>query len=749
MQRQAFCKNQALINITDLPNCYHLCRGNVFEVRIEVPHMKQTTKELRSFFSSQSFSDGLRITISVLLPALVGSLWGNIHLGMLFSLGALCVSLTDTPGAIVNRTNTMLFCLTFILVTALLTEWARTNLALMGILVVLLSFFFSLFLVYGLRGASVGNAALLVMVLSMDQEPLPQGFGAQALFIFCGGLWYTVISLLDYRIAPFRPAQRSLGECIRELSAYLRIKANFYDCSHNLEDNFNKLLAQQITLNEKQDAVREVLFKTRQIIKDPSAQGKRLLLAFTDVVDLFEEITATYLDYNFLRQEFGGTGILDQIADLARKMATELDAMGIAIQSNQKFRAQLDLDSAIIRLKADVDALPTDKSSALILKKLLVNIRRMMQRLQDLRLYFEISQPREHKQLIPYDRFVAHQSLDPHLMLDNLNLQSAVFRHSLRVAVAALVGFAVSKFIAQGHHSYWILMTIIFMLKPSFSLTRQRNIERIAGTLAGGVIGIVLLLLIPNKQVLFGLLVLFMLGTYSFMRTRYLLSVVFMTPFILILFSFLGIGFLTLIQERVIDTLVGCVIALAAGYILLPNWESEQLSNFLRDMLKANSNYLFRLAELLAGKTVSIADYKLARKEVYVSSANLSAAFQRMLSEPRNKQVNRPAVQQFVVLNHILFSNTATLASGLINQPPRPYPAELNRAVRRMLNTLCAALAQMNCPCKAEALESLGITGTDIQTALSADESLMKEQLDFMNRLGEDIVKAAKKSKEV
>lgn len=710
--------------------------------------MKDTYKELRSFFSSQPFSDGLRITIAVLLPALVASFLGNIHLGMLFSLGALCVSLADTPGAIVNRTNTMLFCLAFIISTALLTEWARTSLFWMGMLVVALSFFFSLFLVYGLRGAAVGNAALLVMVLSMDQEPLAYGFGAQALFIFCGGLWYTLVSLAAYRIAPFRTAQRSLGECIRELAQYLNIKANFYDCDHPLEGNFNKLLAQQIVVHEKQDAVREVLFKTRQIVKDPSDEGRRLLLAFTDVVDLFEEITASYLDYRYLRKEFGETGVLGQIAALARSMAAELDAMGMAIQSNQKFVPALDADAAILQLKAAVDTLPAERNNTLILKKLLVNIRRMLQRLQDLRLYFDAVVPREQKQMLPYDRFVAHQSLDPRLLFNNLNLQSAVFRHSLRVAIAALVGFAVSKFIAQSHYSYWILMTIIFMLKPSFSLTRQRNIERIAGTLGGGVIGIILLLLIPNKQVLFGLMVLFMLGTYSFMRTRYLLSVVFMTPFILILFSFLGVGFIALLQERIIDTLVGCVIALLAGYLLFPNWESEQLGNHLRDMLKANSNYLFRLAEMLAGKTVPVAEYKLARKEVYVSSANLSAAFQRMLSEPRRKQVNRSAIQQFVVLNHVLFSNTATLASGLMGQPPRPYPAELNRSIRRILHTLCTALTQMNSPCKTAALESLGSTGNDVPHALSQDESLMQAQLEFMNRVSEDIVKAARASRE-
>lgn len=712
--------------------------------------MKQAAKEIRLFFTSQEFSDGLRTTLAVLLPALIGSLFNALHIGMLISLGALCVGLTDAPGAITNRFNTMLFCLGFVFLTALLTEAARTSLVAMGVAVFVLSFFYSMFLVYGLRGASVGNAALLVMVLSMDHPSLSQGFGAQAFFIVLGGLWYTAVSLLDYRAAPFRPAQRVLGECIRQLSDFLRIKADFYDCDKDLTDTFNRLVAQQIVVSEKQDAVREVLFKTRQIVKDSAPQGRRLLLAFTDTVDLFEEITATYHDYRSLRNDFGKTGILNQIAAVARHMAAELEAIGIAIQTNRKLVQQFNVDQELQQLKAAIDNIshsPGERST-LILKKLLVNIRRMLQRINDLRGYFSPDPSFNQKEQLPLERFVGHQSLEPRLLLENLNLHSSVFRHALRVAIAALVGFIVSKFITQGHHSYWILMTIIFMLKPSFSLTRQRNVERIVGTLVGGVIGIVLLLWINNKHVLFGLMVLLMLGTYSMMRTRYLLSVIFMTPFILILFSFLGVGFVSLLEERVIDTLLGCLIALSAGYLLVPNWEAEQLTSLLKDMLKANSNYLFRVAELLHGKAVNLTDYKLARKEVYVSSANLSSAFQRMLSEPKRKQINIPVLQQFVVLNHILFSNTATVARPLLNQPPRPFPSELTRTIRKVLNTLCGSLQNLGSPCAPAAFENLGTANAEgpLQE-LSPDELLLKDQLEFMHRLSEDIAKATEKMK--
>nr|WP_240731653.1 hypothetical protein [Hymenobacter radiodurans] len=102
-----------------------------------------------------------------------------------------------------------------------------------------------------------------------------------------------------------------------------------------------------------------------------------------------------------------------------------------------------------------------------------------------------------------------------------------------------------------------------------------------------------------------------------------------------------------------------------------------------------------QLAESIAGHPPDFIHYRLARKDVYVSSANLAAAFQRMLSEPKSKQQRSEDVHQFVVLNHILSSNIATLSAALRAQPSRALSAEGQRALRRALSALTTSLQKL------------------------------------------------------
>src|SRR5207244_12068072 len=106
-----------------------------------------------------------------------------------------------------------------------------------------------------------------------------------------------------------------------------------------------------------------------------------------------------------------------------------------------------------------------------------------------------------------------------------MNINSSIFRHSLRVAIACLVGFILGKVLNYGQHSYWILLTIAFILKPAFSLTKQRNIERIIGTIAGGAAGILILYFVTDKTAIFVFMVLFLIETYSFLWIVYLYMV--------------------------------------------------------------------------------------------------------------------------------------------------------------------------------------------------------------------------------
>ncbi|RYY93903.1 MAG: hypothetical protein EOO11_18930, partial [Chitinophagaceae bacterium] len=258
--------------------------------------MKSQAQEFRYFLYSQAFADGLRTTVAVLLPALVGSFYGHFAAGMTLSLGALCVSLTDAPGPLLNKRNGMLLCTLALFLLATITAFARLSPWTMALELLAGGFFFSMFNAYGPRAAAVGNAVLLIVILTMDNPLPPGGVWVHSGLIAAGGLWYFALSSGFSVAQPYRPGQRVLGECIRELARYLNVKASFYDPASDLDSGYRQLVARQILVHEKQDAVRDILFKTRQIMQESTLPGRRLVLMFVETVDLFEDITAAYYD---------------------------------------------------------------------------------------------------------------------------------------------------------------------------------------------------------------------------------------------------------------------------------------------------------------------------------------------------------------------------------------------------------------------------------------------------------------------
>jgi uncharacterized membrane protein (TIGR01666 family) len=707
--------------------------------------MNDHTRNFQYFFSSQDFSDGLRTTLSILIPGVALGLLGHLDRGLTVSLGALCISIIDSPGPVVHKRNGMLAGIALLPLVALLTGVVQPYLWLLGVEVVVLSFVFTLFLVYGNRAASVGTAGLLLLILMMDRHlSFPQLLQYTGL-VTAGGIWYMIISLLTYQIRPYRPAQQALGECIRSIADFLRLKAEFYRTGTSLEEDYRRLVAQQVVVNEKQDAVRELLFKTRQMIKESTGNGRRLVLTFVDVIDLYEHITVTYYDYAAIRARFGPSGVLEAVAEQAELMAAELENMGYAIQANHGFRSRVNLTTGLEQLKARIDALedPAQPGHTLVLKKILVNLRNLNQRLQDIQAYFDTSAPTRSSSDLEFGRFVGHQSFGLEQLRDHLTLNSGIFRHAVRMTLACLVGFLVAKVVLPGHHSYWILMTITYMLKPAFSLTKQRNVQRVLGTLVGGVVGGLVLWLVQDKAALVVLLGLFMLVSFSFTRSNYIVAVTFMTPFVLILFSLMGLHYLQVVEERVIDTVTGCLLAFGAAYLLFPRWESDQLQDYMKQVLRANLRYLQTLSETLNGSPVAVVDYKLARKEVYVSSANLAAAFQRMMSEPRGKQHRPNEVHEFVVLNHILSSNVASITSAMLTGSRRaPQIASLLKPVRHAQQALARSLRTLD-PQEPEL--TTAPEGAGLPNETTVDPQLV-EQLDFIQKVSTDIRKVTEET---
>lgn len=680
-----------------------------------------------------------------MLPSLILAELGKFGMGISVSLGALCISVVDSPGPVAHKRNAMAICNLCVFVTAVITGFARLNVYTIGAEVVIFSFLFSMFTIYGNRAASVGTGALLVMILMMDEAVPPSEVVMQSTIILAGGIWYMLFSLVFFGIRPYRAAQQALGESIGEVAKFLRIKADVYKPGANIDENYRKLVLQQVRVSQSQDLVREMLFKSRLLVRESTSASRILVLTFVDLVDMYENIMATHYDYNYIHEKFKDTGVLDDISRIIERMADEVENVAFIVLSNTKYKTPVNFQSELEELKAKIDKIAVDdkETSNLILKKILVNLRDMNQKITSIYKYYHSDSARmlfENRRKVEYSKFVTHQDYAPHIFIDNLTFSSAAFKHALRVSLVCLIGFIFSKTISHGHHSYWILLTIIVILKPGFSLSKQRNYQRLIGTVCGGMIGIGFLLLVHNKTVEFALLLFLMLGCYSFLRLNYVVSVIFMTPYILLLFNFLGVN--NIVEERISDTIIGSVIAFIASYLIFPSWEFEVIRQNMREVINANMNYLVKISDSIAGRSVDTIEYKLARKDVFVKSGNLSAAFERMTSEPKSKQKNIKEIHKFVVLNHILSSYIATIAAELMGKTIQNCKPEVTRSIKKslaILNDVNNKLGNAKIDLTPDKTNRIEVA--NMLPDLVPDNNLLSDQLGFINKITADIAR--------
>ena len=628
-------------------------------------------KAYKKYSTSYYVSEGIRTTAGVMIPILVASYFGELQIGVSIALGAMCVGLTDNTGPIHHRVNGMVSTILLVFIISLLTGFCIHSHVLLAAWIAIVGFCCAFIGVFGTRASSVGSAGLLIMVLSIDERQTIWETIHNALLISGGGLFYLMMSLLIYRLRPYKLIQQALGDALISTGNYMQTRARFYEENVDYDATYKQLLEEQVQVHNKQNLVREMLFKTRDIVRESTHTSRILMMIFLDSVDLFERIMTSQQDYKKLHALTDDIDLLPAFRQMILSLAAEAENIGLSLQQGKPSVP----NKALAEQLAALDQQFTAKRAAIMndnnieafitLRHILESIKDIHHRLQTLNRYtsFDSGLSDEFKRQVEYSKFVSPSEFNLKLLTNNISIHSNIFRHSIRVSLALLAGFFISHILPFGH-GYWVLLTIIVILKPAYSLTKQRNVERLLGTLGGAVIGGALLWFVRDQHVLLLLMICCMVFTYSMLRVKYLPAVVAMTIYILIAFHFLKPGDFTLVlRDRLIDTFVGSAIAFVALIAIPPKWEHEHIQELLMETIRANAAYLKAITKPFLKEPLTNLDYKLTRKEVFVRLANLSDAFQRMLNEPKRQQKKGQLVHQMVVSNHMLASHIATLSS--------------------------------------------------------------------------------------
>ncbi|PRD46589.1 FUSC family protein [Sphingobacterium haloxyli] len=705
----------------------------------------ERTKEISHFFYSQYFAEGLKFTLGCIIPLLVCIYLGYLHEGTLISFGALLVGLSDTPGAPSHRRLGMLSTVGIGMLTYLTIVHVNFSVALTTVVIAVLSFFFAMFAVFNARAATVGAMCTLLMLFNVQHELTAENNWLHLFLIVIGGLWYMFISMSLVQIRPYRIAQQELSESIRYVADYIRLKANFYDPNVDIDSTYLKLIDKQVEVNKHQESVRDILFQSKRSIKDTTKIGRYLTLVFADIVDLFEQSMTTQYDYNIIKSTYGQYGVLIRFKHVILKVTSELDNIAYAINANKMPKPTYTFENDINRLRDAIEELDKKGVNTIPLKKVVINIRSIITYLENIYSYsssnFGSGIPKE--EIDSASQFVTRDQIDWKKFRSNLSLASSMFRHALRLAIVLSGTYLVLNLVDfSANGIYWTLLTIMVILKPGFGLTQERNLQRLIGTLVGGIIGAAVIFFIADVNTRFVLLICFFLAGYSMFRINYIVAVMFITPYVLIMLSFHGTNTLEMVAERVIDTFLGGAIAFLSSYIIFPNWENAQFRDNVRGLLIANYRYLSQAVQILSGNELTVTDYKLARKEVYIASANMGSTFQRMLTEPKWRQKYTKEVNRFVILDHVLSSHSANLLTQVNQADISSYHAEHVKLLKKALSELNKAILLIPPNDDEEAFEPKGeFPNLNSVTQESEESKLITEQLQFLSKISGDLHK--------
>src|SRR5690606_15725613 len=147
------------------------------------------------------------------------------------------------------------------------------------------------------------------------------------------------------------------------------------------------------------------------------------------------------------------------------------------------------------------------------LKKILISIRNISIFIHNIYNYTVIRPNNIKKQEIEEaSKFIQTEHIDPRKLKDNLSFNSSIFRHALRMAIVMTITYFVfnlNYFNIGTMGSFWILLTIMVILKPGFGLTKERNFQRLLGTIIGGIIGAIILMTVHSEVARFVILIFF------------------------------------------------------------------------------------------------------------------------------------------------------------------------------------------------------------------------------------------------
>jgi uncharacterized membrane protein YccC len=621
---------------------------------------------------------GLRAAVALCAPLLLGDLAGIPDLGWA-GLGGFEAILSDTGGPYRSRLSSLLTLSLGGAAGLFLGSLAGNDLLWALAVTVFFCFVWSYLAVLGQPFSSAGVLVQVIFICGLG-APTPAWREAlnHALLLLAGGAWAALLSLLLWPLDPYRPARAAVSSCYDELASFLASITELASRKQSRAAVWHRLAKHhQYRIRRVVEQGWQAVAAIRAERQAETAQGDQLVVLL-ETADQLIARTVALAEHLEAQTARSASRCLDRsLAGLGDLRSTELWVASLLVR-----RGALTAAHALAKCR-EMERLPPylaacaedgDGADRFLLTQITQSALLLTTAIESAAL-LRLGRTPDSTASIPFGASAGHfgyvyarlaelrQGVDFDRLRANFTSGSLSFRHALRVALVCGLDVTII-FWLHVDHGYWLLLTSLIVLQPYVSGTLRRGLERIGGTVAGGIFAALLAATLHSQLATAAVLFPLALFALTIMPVSYAAFAFFLTPaFVLAWLPYTGDWQLALI--RTINTIAGALIAIVAMLFFLPAYERNRAPLFLRASVAADRRYLAQLVASWQPTSPSSRLIASARRAAGLAHNDTEESLERLLTEtwPRRRRFAQLVVAFVTYLRR--FAQTVTALAAL------------------------------------------------------------------------------------
>ncbi|MEO7400198.1 MAG: FUSC family membrane protein [Polaromonas sp.] len=654
---------------------------------------------------SQYVTNGLSVSLGLVLIMLALFEAAGLAAAASAAVGVIITSLPDVPSPRRRKLTQVLPAPLMGTPLFMLVQLTRQDVLLLGGVLVAGTFLAVMLMAWGKRGGPICFSLLFSMLFSMAAPPmdsLEQVITHTGWFIV-GAVLYLLWAVLTTHLLNQRFRAQLLADCLHSFAQILRTQAQRFGPEPDHQALLEAMLDQQANFADQLQDARNVVLESPTT--RPRQQYAGMLLSLLEARD---HQLACDLDLDVLLEQQATAPHLPALQQALNTTADELQALGMALLLGRRLQAIRQIPDLRPQLAgvlpprqpapsplAPKPALTDAPDAAALLRNMADRIGHIndeavrMAALARGDLAPELSLVRSQWQL-----FVSATTWSFKPLLGQLSWSAPTLRYALRATLAVASGYAVALHLPWATHEYWILITIVVVMRGNLAQTVQRRNARVAGTVLGCLLVMALLMTHPGAKLLFLVVALATGLAHAFALRRYLYTTIAGTVSGLLQAHLLLVGLRPTfaIGERLADTLLGALLAWLFSYVL-PSWERSQIPGLVKRSIKAQVQHARLALALLSTEQTADLNWRLARREAYDSLSALTLATQRSLAEPRQVRPPLEPLEALQARSYQLLAQLTAVKSLLLLRRKQLDLAQATPALAYAAQCIAAELA--------------------------------------------------------